>query len=313
MKGRVVCCGNIAFDLILTKKTAKGELSFDARPGGSVFNTSIMLARLGLPVSLLAKNGADFLGNILLDVMHREKISTRHILREKEVKTGLAFAQLDKKKNSSYLFYRAEGSRAAFTQAALSPSLFRGASVFHAGSAFAYADHTFDNALKLMLRAKREGLFTSYDPNWRSTRIQNKKIARMRIKQLFSLADLLKLSENDALSITGKRSLSAALKSLPSSCVVTLGEKGSLYWDGKKKLVCPPFKARIADTIGAGDAFTSGLIYKYCLQGKEAFYEKMSESLRFASAISALVCSGRGATGGLKNVRQVNSFLRKHR
>lgn len=311
MRDRVICCGNISFDLILAEKKASCSLKFEAHPGGSVFNTSVILARLGLPVSFLAKTGADFLGNSLVDVMRCEKISTQHVVQDKAIRTGLAFAQLNKKGDSSYLFYRSEGPHTAFTQEDLPSSPFRGASVFHTGSAFTYADHSFETSAKLMMNARRKGVFTSYDPNWRAVRIPNKKKARARIKKLLSYTDLLKLSENDAYGITGKKTFSSALKSLPFCCVITLGKKGSLYWNGKKKVVCPPFETKVADTIGAGDAFTAGLIYKYSLLGKDVFYETMPENLRFSSAISALVCSGRGATEGLKNVRQVNNFLRR--
>ncbi|MDP8299639.1 MAG: carbohydrate kinase [Candidatus Tantalella remota] len=309
---KLLCCGNISFDVISTGDNKKGELSFQARPGGSVFNIAIQCARLGLPVSMLTKNAQDFLGKALLSVMRSENISTTHVVPEKKIKTGLAFARIDKKGNSSYLFYRAKGEHAAFKQTDLPPTLFRGMDVFHAGSGYSYTDHTFENTLKLMIRAKRKGLFTTYDPNWRPSRIKNKRKTRARIKKLIAHADLLKLSDIDTLGIFGGKTLSAALGHLPKNTVVTLGSSGSFFWDGKEKIHCPAFRVPVVDTIGAGDGFTAGLIYRYCLRGKDKFFEEKKENLAFASAVSSLVCTGMGATEGLKNIRQVRRFLREN-
>lgn len=312
MKNSIICCGNIAFDLIASpRKKHDGGISFEARPGGSVFNTSILLARLGLPVSILAKNAQDFLGEALLDIMLKEKVSTDHLIPEKRIKTGLALASIDKHGDSSYLFYRESGPHTAFKQEDLSPSLFNHAKVFHAGSAFTYADYTFESSLKLMVRAKRKGLFTTYDPNWRPSRIPNKKKARSRVKKLIAHVDLLKMSENDAMGITDKKTLSKALKYLPPHTVVTIGNKGSFVWDGKKKTSQPALKAPIVDTIGAGDAFMAGLIFRYMASDEKKNWKVEKDDLAFASAASALVCTGRGATQGLKNVGEVKRFLKR--
>lgn len=313
MNNGIICCGNIAFDLIASGQPGyDGSISFEAKPGGSVFNTAILLSRLGLPVSILAKNSQDFLGNSLSEIMRSENIKTDYLVADNKIKTGLALAKIDKKGDPSYLFYRASGPHTAFKQKDLPPSLFKNAKVLHAGSAFTYTDYTFESSLKLMIRAKREGLFTTYDPNWRPVRIPNKKKARARVKKLIAHADLLKLSENDALGITGEKTLNSALKYLPPRTVVTRGEKGSFAWDGKKKILQEPFIVKLVDTIGAGDAFTAGLIARYCTSGMKDSWQPVKEDLTFASAAAALVCRGKGATEGLKSFRQVMSFLKNY-
>jgi len=309
MKMKVICCGNVAFDLIAKTESKKGGIIFDARPGGSVLNTAILLSRLGLPVSMIAKTGKDFLGDSLLKTMRREKLETKYCIQEKSFKTGLAIAKLDKKGDSSYVFFRTAGPQTSFRGKNLPCSLFKKTAVFHTASAYSYADHTFSDTLEFMKRAKKENVLISYDPNWRKDRIADKKTARLRIRKLIRYVDLLKLSETDALGITGAKTLTAALRSLPENIVVTVGKKGSFFWDGKKKVSHPAFKIPVTDTIGAGDGFTAGLIYRYCLKGKEIFWKEKRENLAFASAVSALVCRGRGATESLKGLSQVRKFL----
>jgi fructokinase len=310
MKKKVICCGNIAFDLIARGEDKKGSITFHACPGGSVFNTAILLARLDLSVSMLAKTGKDLLGESLLRTMRREKIETKYTLQDKEIKTGLAFARIDKKGNSSYLFYKTIGPQILFKKTDIPESLFKEADIFHTGSWYSYSDYTFEDTLKFLKRAKKENVFTTFDPNWREGRIKNRNVAHKRIEKLLEYTDLLKLSDTGATGITGAKTLSRALKKLKRRMVVTLGEKGSFYWDGKKKVLCPASKVRVVDTIGAGDAFTAGLIHRYCVVGEEFFWKEMKKNLTFASALSAMICKGRGAAEGVQNLKQVKKFLK---
>lgn len=300
-KKRVFCCGNISYDLVITKQNSEGGYTMNACPGGSVFNTSVLLARLGLDVSMISRLSKDVLSNGLIDIMRREKISTKHIERSKHLRTALAVARIDKKGDSSYTFYRNTGPEIAVSPGRNLLSSFSETGVFHTGSAFSYTDFSFESALDMMKAARNKKMFITYDPNWRDSRTKNKKTARTRIKKFFSLTSLIKLSSSDAMGITGEKTLSAALKKLPGKTILTMGEKGSLFWNGKKALKCPALKIKVVDTIGAGDAFTAGLIYRYCLLGSAAFWDGMPENLKFASRTASMVCSSRGATSGLKH------------
>ena len=312
MKKKVLCCGNIAFDLIAKKAGKTSNMLFDARPGGSVFNTSIILARLGLDVSVLAKAGEDFAAEELISTMRTEGIKTKYVIKDPAIKTSLAFARIDKKGDSSYLFYKTTGPQAQFKKTAIPSSIFKQASVFHTGSLYSYNDYTFEDALRLLKLAKKENVFTTYDPNWREGRIKNKKKALSRINKLLQYVDLFTLSDTGAYGITGAKTLSSALKKIGKKAVVTLGEKGAFYWDGKKKVFQSALKVRVVDTIGAGDSFTAGLIHRYCAVGKDIFWKEMGKNLAFATALSGMICTGVGATEGIRNLRQVKNFIRSN-
>ncbi|WP_350454587.1 carbohydrate kinase family protein [Slackia heliotrinireducens] len=47
-----------------------------------------------------------------------------------------------------------------------------------------------------------------------------------------------------------------------ASMVVTMGEKGAVYYDGQANDsgICPPYSTEVVDTTGAGDAFFSGTV-----------------------------------------------------
>lgn len=311
MKNSILCCGNVAYDLIVVEKNENGEFIFSAKPGGSVLNTAVLSARLGLETFILAKTGEDFLSESLMELMQNEDIRTEGMILEKNVKTALALCQIDKKGNSTYVFYRCENKNAAINPKDLDLRLLERSSVFHTGSAFTYSDYTFKSALSVTRKAKKNKCFITYDPNWREGRIRNRKKAITRIKKFLALCSLLKLSDSDALAITGKKTLSRSIRSLPERSVITLGEKGSIFWNGKKEIFCPSVKTNVVDTIGAGDAFTAGLIQRYIKLGRQGFWEKMPENLKFASAASSLVCGSSGAISAVKNLKEVEDLANR--
>jgi fructokinase len=305
----VICCGNVAFDLIADSPDKKGGFSIYATPGGSVFNTAILASRLGANVSVMSKAGTDLLADSLVEIMAEERISARFVVRDPNVKTGLAFASIDKKGNSSYLFYKTETSSAAFKKNDIPGSAFKNTAIFHTGSAYSYDDYTWHDALSLARKAKASGAMVSFDPNWRSSRVKNRSAAVSRVRALANEAYIFKLSDADAEGITGAKTLDAALKKLGRDAFVTLGDKGSFYWNGQKRISQPAFKVKVADTVGAGDAFTAGLIHRYITLGRDGFEGDMPGNLRFSSAVAAIICTAKGATQALKNLPQVTKFL----
>ena len=96
MKKHVLCLGNIAYDLIVNNKDNKKDFTLDAHPGGSVFNTALLLSKLNCPVSTIAKTGNDFLGNQLISTMKQFKINTKCVFQSKRVKTAIALANINK-------------------------------------------------------------------------------------------------------------------------------------------------------------------------------------------------------------------------
>lgn len=306
---RVICCGNVAFDLITAPSGRSGGFDIYATPGGSVFNTAILLSRLGLGVAVIARRGADFLGDALEGTMKKEGISTRCVVTDNRVKTGLAFANVDKKGVSSYVFYKTTGPAVRFSEKEVPSAFFGGCSVFHTGSAYSYEEYSWYDALRFARKAKAAGAIVSYDPNWRAGRMKDENSARKRAFMLIGAADVLKLSDSDAEGLTGGKTLDACLKKIGREAYVTLGERGALYWDGRRKIYHPAFKVKLADTIGAGDAFSAGLIYRYCSLGKDRFYDEIMDNLAFASATSAAACTYKGATAGFKGISQVKTFL----
>ncbi len=55
--------------------------------------------------------------------------------------------------------------------------------------------------------------------------------------------------------------MKAIQKQGPRAVVITLGEAGSMAWDGQRLYRCGITECEVADTMGAGDSFIAGFLY----------------------------------------------------
>ena len=78
-----------------------------AVPGGSTFNTTISLGRLGTDVSLITELGSDTIGDTITSFMKENNVGTQYIDRysAEEGKTPISLAFLDEDNNAHYSFY----------------------------------------------------------------------------------------------------------------------------------------------------------------------------------------------------------------
>jgi len=79
----------------------------------------------------------------------------------------------------------------------------------------------------------------------------------------------------------------------------TMGERGSLAWDGQRFWYAPAYRVPVADTTGAGDLFHAGFAYGV-LRGWD-----LQHILEFACAAAGLNCKAHGARGGIASVRAI--------
>ncbi len=89
----------------------------------------------------------------------------------------------------------------------------------------------------------------------------------------------------------------------PRAVTVTLGEKGSVTWQGGRVFRTPAFRVRALDTTGAGDVFHGGYIYGL-LQGWG-----LEKTVTFASAFAALKCLELGGRTGIPTLEHTLEFM----
>ena len=111
--------------------------------------------------------------------------------------------------------------------------------------------------------------------------------------RIYRLSPVLHLNETEALSASGKSNIQDAAAFLytqtNNTVIITLGEKGCFFFDGKESDTISPVPAVQADTIGAGDSHIGSVIA--CL--KKGY--SLRTAIQKANRVSSAVVSSSGA------------------
>jgi fructokinase len=268
-----------------------------ARPGGSPMNVAIGLARLGQPTAFVGRMSDDPIGTVLRRHLERSLVDLRHVVHATEPSTT-ALVELSAGQ-ARYQFslrgadFQWSGSELAFLPA--------GASAVHFGSLASWVPPGDAAISQLVSRIRREGsVLISYDPNVRPALLPDASLARRRIEQSVSVAHVVKASmddlhwlyEADSVEASARRWLDLGAEVV----IVTAGGNGSTAWTGRHPPVSrPAFAAPVVDTVGAGDAFMSGLLDALARRGllAPAALAELADTATLAAVLddAALVAS----------------------
>ncbi len=131
------------------------------------------------------------------------------------------------------------------------------------------------------------------------------------VEKLLCHTDIMIPSEEFSLGHTGCKSAEDAAKKLydtykPEVVVITQGSRGGILYDGKTVTAYPAFPVNAVDSNGAGDvfhgAFAAGVIKGY----------DYLKCCYFASAVSALKCTGVGARASAPDFETAKDFLKEN-
>lgn len=256
----VVCFGALNVDKLykVDRIACKGEersiIDFKECPGGSAANTAVGLARLGLKVGYIGKVSSDREGDLLLQNFKNEKINTDGIVISKENRSGIVMGYIDR-----------DGERALYVDPGVNDSLeFKDIDLEYAGSSkyihfSAFVGEKPFEAQKMLIKALPGDVRISLDPGDIYAR-KGLKLLRPIIKRSFVISpnenEIKMLTEEDY--INGSKIL---LKEGAGIVAVKLGKRGCYVSDSKERYLIDPYKVKVIDTTGAGDAFCTGFLY----------------------------------------------------
>lgn len=109
---------------------------------------------------------------------------------------------------------------------------------------------------------------------------------------IMSTRPVLHLNDKEAYDFTGESTIEDCMKKLHTQnhnlVIVTLGDKGAAYYDGKEYSIVPSKKAEVADTIGAGDSHIGAVI------GGISKGMNIKESISLANRTASVIVSVHG-------------------
>ncbi|MEU4625723.1 PfkB family carbohydrate kinase [Actinoplanes sp. NPDC023801] len=225
-----------------------------ALPGGSPANVAAGLGRLGHDVGLWTHLGADPAGDLLRDHLTASGV---RLLAPITGVTSQARAEIQPDGSARYAF-AVEWPRWPDGPAATETAIH-----LHTGSIAALLEPGAGDVGKLL--SERRAITTiSYDPNIRPALAGEPDACRARVEALVAVSDVVKASDEDLEWLyPGIPALDVARRwqaSGPALVGVTLGAHGAFAVTGNAHVVVPPVKVTVADTVGAGDSFMSGLL-----------------------------------------------------
>jgi fructokinase len=279
---------------------------YRARPGGSPFNVAVGLARLGNPTSLMARFADDRFGRMLRAAATREGIDLASAANASEPTTR-AVASVDEAGGVVYDFDM-EGTADWQWSAAELSRLRPDTELFHFGSIASWTPPGGERIADRVRTARASGgVLISYDPNIRPAVFGVRNHGIELVEQGVRCAHVVKTSREDIEWLypdLDADDVAARWSGLgPGLVVMTDGAHGaSAYRNTRQPVHRPGRPIVVVDTIGAGDAFTAGLLTGLIRRrlhrpGRLADIsdETLAEILDDAVLISAVTCERAGA------------------
>lgn len=274
-----------------------GEVLWDALPqgmflGGAPLNVAVNLKNLGIDTAMISAVGKDDLGDKALNEIQKRGVIIDSIQRNRR-ETGLVEVKLSERGIPSYVIH--EQRAWDFIEADE-----RAQKTVQQADWLVFGSLSFRNAYSATSIQKLLANFSGkrvFDVNFRKPFYSS-----ALIEQLFGYTDVLKVNDEEIEEIASWFGLDVPYQtSIPVLCkrfgiesaIVTLGEEGSAYFVDGAFYHHSRFEVDVIDTVGAGDAFLSGVIYSII---KNYSPEQI---VTFANAMGAFVAGSEGATPSL--------------
>ncbi len=265
-------------------ETILGE-NYNIGPGGKGCNQAIAIARLGGTVNFISKIGKDNYGQLAIETLKQNNIDTSTIIESSDHQTGVAGIMVDSKTGNNAINV-ITGAPSTLTIDEVNKNLdkIKNSKIF-----LTQLEIPKDVTLYSLKIAKKNKVLT----------ILNPAPASEISKEFFNYIDYFTPNETEAEFYTGikirneKEAKEASTKLLNlgvKKVIITLGEKGLFYSDGKEDIYIKALDLKnVLDTTGAGDAFNGGLAFALS-QNKP-----IEEALNLANKVAGLSTTKFGA------------------
>lgn len=293
----ILCCGESLIDMVPENGM------YRPLPGGSVYNTAVALGRLGAPTGYLWPLSRDAFGTMLRGPLTEAEVDLS-LAPESPLPTTLAVVFLQDG-NATYNFYDDGTAGRMFDTAAL-PAMPDALQALFIGGISLLHDPCGATVEELSHRASEAGKVVSIDLNIRPGQVGDERATRERYNRLLRLADIVKISDEDAAWLfpdaapgdTAARLLDVG----PKLILRTHGSDGATAIHASGSYTHPARKVTVADTIGAGDTFNAGLLTSLAENGSlskdgldAATEDLLLAALDLAARAAAITVSRPGA------------------
>ncbi len=270
-------------------------LKYEEFCGGKGLNQSVALARAGAEVYHAGAVGED--GKLLTDTLKAAGADIRYV-EQLDGASGHAVIQIDESGQNNIII--CGGANRRIEKSYIASVLEN----FEAGDLI-LLQNEISNIDFAMEEAKKRGLLVAFNPSPADEGVFCCSL---------SLVDYFILNEVEGKILAGIESeepqeILSALKGKykTASIVLTLGDKGAYFYDGKETFFHDIYKVKAVDTTAAGDTFCG-----YFIAGL-AMGLPHDEVLAQASAAGALAVTKKGAAPSVPVREAVTDFIKNYK
>jgi len=301
---RVIVVGSSNTDMIVRagrlplpgETVLGGDLTTAA--GGKGANQAVAAARLGAPVTLVARLGSDMFGQQTLTAFRREGLDLTYVQQDAGTPSGVALIVVGPGgQNIIAVAPGANRNLTAVDVAAAQPA------IAQARVMLLQLEIPQSTVLAASLAGRVAGAIVVLNP----------APADVLPSALYEAVDILTPNESEAAMLAGlppdqpEAAATALLARGVGVVIVTLGPAGVLVAQrGKATRHFDGFRVKAIDTTAAGDALNGGLAAAL------ARGDDLETAVRYAQAAAALSVTRAGAQPSLPTGREVEEFLAAH-
>lgn len=267
----------------------------DLHTGGTESNTAVALARIGMKTAWASRLTDNPLGRRIASDIARHGVNTDGIIWTSEDRAGVYFVEFATPPRASSVIYDRRGAAVSKMKPdELDWKFLLNTRILHlTGITPALSANCRSAVAEAVKKAHAKKVAVSFDVNYRA-KLWKPAAAEKTLSPLMMNSTLLTMTMDDAATVFKFKGqpekIVAEIRERFEAriAVLTMGNKGALAFDGKKLLHEPGYQLTEAvDRLGAGDAFTAGMIYGF-------LKNDLALGLKFGIAMSAMKIGMRG-------------------
>jgi len=298
----IICAGESLIDMV----SFRGEPEYTPHVGGSNFNSSIALGRLGSNSYYFGAISNDSYGELIEDCLRGSNVKEDFIIKTNRP-TTLAYADVVDG-IAEYTFVDEHSAGRMLDQTSLKPFVKRviKAKALLVGG-ISLQSEPCGSSWQWLIGQVSGHLPIYLDANIRPDFIENKQSYFDRFVRLTSKVDIVKISEDDYRYLYGAQDFNKVSKDWLNNgvklVIFTLGAEGSkVIYDNGKEVFAKSKKVDVVDTIAAGDTFNAGFLLSLDEQGlldRESLDiisdTQLEKALTFANKVASFTVTKKGA------------------
>ena len=253
---KVFCIGETVLDIIFLE-----DKPVAAKPGGSLMNAAVSLARAGIKAHLISEIFKDDPGRMILQFLIENGVSTDFLIQYDTGNTPVALAFLDEAAEANYIFYK------FFPEERMNQELPipNEHDVVLFGSFYSITSEIREKLKHFLVNARNNEALIIYDPNFRRSHLKDLPRILPMIMENISFSDIVRGSHEDFLHIFATHNPNKAFFEIQrcgcNNLVYTRNDHDVTIITGNHRFSLPVPIIKPISTIGAGDSFNAGLIY----------------------------------------------------